>query len=155
MPADSRPAKPGNPTSYQRLVGLTLAEPKRFPPVSNPMRHLVMTVAHLAVRMAFAAAVFPVNRTHSHSLYLQTLGAESANKFPGAEFSNCQVAKSLALPRRQPLLHYDSVDLPFIWNDSFKRASLLWPASAPLQCVQDIFQTVIYVVHREARTPNV
>ncbi len=54
MPADSRPAGPGKPTSCHRLVGFTLVDPRRLPPVSKPTRHLVMIVAHLAVRMAFA-----------------------------------------------------------------------------------------------------
>jgi hypothetical protein len=57
MPADSRPAGPGKPTTCQRLVGLTLAEPNRFSTVSNPMRHLVMTAAHLAVQIAAATAL--------------------------------------------------------------------------------------------------
>jgi hypothetical protein len=63
--------------------------------------------------------------------------------------------QSLALPRWQPLLHYDSVDLAVVWNDWFKRASLLWSASPTLQRVQDIFQPIIDVVHGKTRTLNV
>ena len=65
------------------------------------------------------------------------------------------MAKSVTLPRRQPLLHYDSVDLPVVWNDWLKAASLLWSASPALQRVQDIFQPIIDVVHRETGTLDV
>ena len=64
------------------------------------------------------------------------------------------MTEALALPRGQALLHYDSVDLPIVWNDWFKRASLLWSASPTLQRVQDIFQPIIDVVHGESRTLN-
>jgi hypothetical protein len=51
-----RPWGPGKGTSRHCLDGFAL-EPNFFPPVSKPMRHLAMIVAHLAVRMAFAGAV--------------------------------------------------------------------------------------------------
>src|ERR671918_39380 len=54
IPADSRPAGPGKPTSCQRRAGLTPRFHSRLPRASKPMRHLVMVVAHFAVRIAAA-----------------------------------------------------------------------------------------------------
>ncbi len=82
------------------------------------------------------------------------MGWKKANKLPATEFSDCQMTEALALPRWLPLLHYDSIDLPVVWNDRYKRASLLWSASPALQRVQDIFQPIIDVVHGESRTLN-
>jgi hypothetical protein len=95
------------------------------------------------------------NFTHSCSLYLRSLRLGKPRRLPGAEFSNRQVAKTFTWPRRQPVIHYNSVDSSVVWNDWLKASSLHWPASAPLQRVHNVFQTVIDVVHREARTLNV
>jgi hypothetical protein len=38
-------------------MGLTFADPSRFPLVTTPMCHLVIVVAHLAVNFAFSTAV--------------------------------------------------------------------------------------------------
>ena len=55
-PVDTLPFGPGNSTSCLGRPGLTRAEPIRFPLASNPIRHLVMTVAHLAAQMALDVA---------------------------------------------------------------------------------------------------
>src|SRR5262245_52153320 len=68
IPADSRPDGPGKPTSCHRLVAFTDGEPNRLPPVWKPMRHLVIVVAHLAVRIAFAVALADIKSLVSAQL---------------------------------------------------------------------------------------
>lgn len=65
------------------------------------------------------------------------------------------MAQPATLFRWSPFLHYDSIDLPVVRNDRIKLTSILRSASASLERIQNVFQPVVNVVHRETRALDV